>query len=335
MMDRPRLLAWMDSSHAPLLHGALGNGNRFDLIGIGASQRDAARSLSARFDVPCFDDLRQAILHDDAQVLWIVEPLQIEIEERRLIRQRREHSGSGFHCVTCEPVPGLVSEIQRDPEEAETTKFVPLFRRSPGWIAASQMIEQLGAVRSVNAEFRSSHDQGTLFARLFDAMDIITFLAGRADLISARFTGRGGGGNGEGSAPGRPPDVLPGMSGTLGFIIHCGEQRIAGGGVSNKAFAWSRRVTIIGESGCLHVTDAGYEWSAANAAATDESRVCDQLSPGELMAGHILRVVEGVDAAEEPADVAELLSCCEAARLSARTGQSESPGRMLEMLRGP
>jgi predicted dehydrogenase len=332
----------MGSEHVPLVRDALGGRRgRFELVGVGASKRGIARVLAAEFGVNAFEDLRQAILHDGVDVLWLIEPVELDADERRLIRERARgslpngasHSHSGLVCVSCEPVPGLVSEVQREPEEAGTACFVPRFVRSAGWVAAAQLVEQLQPVRSVHVELRSGESEGTVFARLFDAMDVVIGVAGGIDSVSARFIGTVAG-----KTSSIAPEILPGMSGTLGLVAQCGETCIASGNVSNDAASWSRRVTVIGESGCLHVTDWGYQWSDARDSerGMEESNVSEAVSTGEMMANEILRVLGRETASDVPSppDFEGLLGACEAARLSARTGQAESPGKMLEMLRG-
>ena len=51
-----------------------------------------------------------------------------------------------------------------------------------------------------------------------------------------------------------------------------------------------------------------------------------------LVGEQIVRLLEGIDHDDVPPNFARLLALCEAARLSCRTGQAESPSRMLAML---
>lgn len=42
--------------------------------------------------------------------------------------------------------------------------------------------------------------------------------------------------------------------------------------------------------------------------------------------------LEGLDTTDAPPDNARLLALCESARLSCRTGQGETPGKVMEMM---
>jgi len=46
-------------------------------------------------------------------------------------------------------------------------------------------------------------------------------------------------------------------------------------------------------------------------------------------------MVKGLDEDDTPHDMAFILALCEAARLSCRTGQGESPANILTMLKSP
>ncbi len=56
---------------------------------------------------------------------------------------------------------------------------------------------------------------------------------------------------------------------------------------------------------------------------------------GKFIGMEILRMVKGLDEDDTPHDMAFILALCEAARLSCRTGQGESPANILTMLKSP
>ena len=79
----------------------------------------------------------------------------------------------------------VIADLIMDPLEAATATFVPLMRRSPGYRAALETIEEFGQRQLIDIAVGSGPGQGTLFARLFDAMDLLETLCGPAEGIDA------------------------------------------------------------------------------------------------------------------------------------------------------
>ena len=111
--------------------------------------------------------------------------------------------------------------------------------------------------------------------------------------------------------------------------------RCACAALSDSAGSWFRGVTVLGEGGCLRISDGGFDWINP-AGKTIESHQAHSLhTPGELVGMQIARMFDAIDSTDAPPDNGDLLSLCEAARLSCLTGQNESPQRLMEMLSRP
>ena len=167
--------------------------------------------------------------------------------------------------------------------------------------------------------------EGSLFARLFDAIDLLEVLCGDVEMMDAALAG----------PLSAPPDSLSGLHGHLTLNMRYSGNCCSCVALSNCAGSWFRGVTVLGEAGCLRIDDQGFEWVAPDGEIIDSDRQKKRATPGELIAVHTIRLLENLQTTEPPPVHAKLLAVCEATRLSCRTGQGEAPRKMLEMLSRP
>lgn len=315
MSDSARLIVWAHVDQLMLIKDMLRK-TKAELVAVGSPQSADAAELAENLKTERLSNLREAILHEKANLLWLAAPARLEVDERRLLRE------VDITTISSEPRPGSISELTDDPDEAVTARFVPLMRQSPGFRAAQEVFDQLGPRQCVNVSMRSGVGQGTLFARLFDAIDMIDTLCGDAELIDASLAG----------PLGAIPESLAGLHGHMTLNMRFSNNCCLCVALSDCAGLWFRGVTILAEGGCLRLDDAGFEWTSQDGDILDSHREKKALNPGQLIAIDTMRIIEKQSAAEPPPDNAKLLAVCEAARLSCRTGQGEAPRRMLEML---
>ena len=228
------------------------------------------------------------------------------------------------------PRPVAVADLLMNPEETKTAHFVPLFRRSPGYRGAMDLIEEFGRPQCASVEFSSAQGEGTLFARLFDAVDALEALCGPAETIDAALAGAPG-------STGSVPESLEHLHGHLTANLRFADDCCAALVASDAAGSWRRRLTLIAPPGRLTITDTGSAFISAGGEHIDSHPEADLPSPGALIGMQITRLLERRDASATtlPPDTTRLLALCEAARLSSRTGQGETPARLLEMLSNP
>ena len=318
MSSTVRLIAWIEPGQEELIRDAVKCGG-FELAAVGSYDTAAGVRLSESLETNRVATLREAVLQDDAGLLWLAAGRRIEPDERRLIRE------AGLLTITSEPMPGSVAEVLSDSREAVTARFVPLMRQSPGYRAAREVFEQFGQRQCVNIFLGSAPGQGSLFARLFDAMDLAQTLCGSIEMLDAALCGEMSG----------VPETLGGLHGHLTLNMRFSDNRCACAAVSDQAGGWFRAITLLGEGGCVRIEDDGFNWTAPDGHTIDSHREPQLLSPGELVAMQVRRLLDHLDATDPPPDEAGILTLCEAARLSCRTGQGEVPRKMLEMLRRP
>lgn len=313
--DRQRIIVWADGEQEGLVRAAV-DGANLELAAIGSPSSSAAARLSDALKADRIEDLRQAIQQDDVDLLWLAAPQGIDAAERRLIRE------IGLCAVSTEPRPVDIGEAMSDPAEAYTATFVPLMRRSAGYRASSQMLSDFGPAQCVNVFLRSGKGEGTLFARLFDAMDVIHTLCGTPETLDAALAS---------PLPG-VPDTLAGLHGHITVNLRFTGNRCACVAVSDLAGRWFRGVTVLGENGCLRINDGGFDWIARDGEIVETHHDQDVSSAGLLVGEQICRTLAGLDGTDAPPDNAKLLALCESARLSCRTGQGEAPGKVMEMM---
>ena len=318
MSSTIRLIAWAEPGQAALVRDAVENG-LLDLAAVGSPDTAAGTRLSETLVTDRAATLREAILRDDVDLLWLASPQEIDRDERRLLREARANA------ISTEPLPPSAADVVADPNEASTAHFVPLMRQSPGFRAATEVFETFGERSAANIFLGCRPGQGTLFARLFDAMDLAEALCGGVEQVQAALWRPLGG----------VPETLGGLTGTLTVNLRCRDNHCAALTVSDCAGGWLRRIVLLGTEGSLRIDDGGFEWIAPDGRQVDTHRESRALSPGELVADQVRRMLSTRADTDPPPDTARLLALCEAARLSARTGGTETPDKVIEMLSRP
>lgn len=222
--------------------------------------------------------------------------------------------------------------------------------------------EQFGAVRSAVVQCLGAPADGSLGARLFDAMDIVQLFLGEPESIDASYTGP----TPDASRPvyPLPGDTLRNLHGDLTANLRFSAGRAAALAASDQAGRFETLVTLIGPAGRIRIYNDGFEWTDPHGEKLDESRAVaakrprattrkprgaaaaevpavatlpppPPLSPcGSALVQQIRRLVELGPAATAGQNYARVLSMAQAALLSARTGEGESPATMLRLLRG-
>lgn len=310
-MSQPhRILAWADADQIPLLRDVASHAS-LAIVAVGSDEADAGVKLANAFEADRVEDIRRAVLREDIDLLLLASPMELDASTIKLIRERN------VRIVTSQPHPAALSQPAGDIH----TRFSPLMRRSPGYRETAEILSDFGEARCINITMRSGVGQGNLFARLFDAVEVIDALCGEPEIIDAALVS---------PTPG-VAETLVDLHGHMTINMRFPENRCACVAVSDRAGAWFRGVTILGDGGCLRINDDGFDWTATDGTHVDAHQHMESSSPGTLIAAQCVRMLNQQDTIDAP-EPAKLLAVCEAARLSCRTGEGETPRKIMQML---
>ncbi|MCK4873564.1 MAG: hypothetical protein KAS72_12640 [Phycisphaerales bacterium] len=317
-MSKRRTICWLSARQTELVRDA-GKQAGLTFVAAGSSVKGQSAAVAETIGAEAgVDDLRIALTEYEADLIFLASIDHIDPETSD---QLRTLAHRGVKVMSMEPLPGGLRDLT-GADEPSLAELVPMMRRSPGFRAAELFLPNFGEVRCVNVSFRAGHGEGSLAARLYSALDVVNRLCGQAEQIDAAMAGPGG----------SLPETLALMHGHLTANLRFPENRAACIAVSDLAGQWSRGVTILGEGGCLRIADTRVEWIGQDGQVIDEASVDDVVSLGDLIATHIDRALDPRMPIDPPADHATILAVCEAALLSARTGQSESPRKLRKLI---
>jgi hypothetical protein len=318
-MSGRRTICWLSARQTDLVRDAAERAG-LEIIAAGSSAKGQSAAVAQTIEArECVDDLRVALTEFEADVVLLA---SIEQVDEDILPALRTAAKQGVRLFSMEPLPPMLRDVTSD-DERGLGEMTPAMRRSEGFRAAETFLPAFGEVRCVNVSFRAGPGEGSLAARLYSAMDVINRLCGQAEQIDAAIAGPGG----------TIPESLGSVQGHLTANLRFPENRAACVAMSDLGGAWSRGVTILGEGGCLRITDHSAQWIGPEGQIIDEVIADRVTSVGKLIGWYIDRSLDPVLPADTPPDHVGVLALCEAALLSARTGQGESP-RKLRRLAG-
>jgi len=344
-------IAWLDASQAGLV-ARVAELAGLRIVAAGGPRRGAAKGRSPGGEPAViegatgFDDLRHATATIDARLLLAAtsdpsEPGRTNHDHALDAEILKQCRGRSVLVVSLEPAPGSVVGLTsaRGPTGAgpEAARFVPLLAHARSWANTSDALANFGAIRTVSIAARCAPGEGTLGGRLFDAMHLLHQLLGTPEQIDAAVVA---GDAVQGLRP-APAETVAGLRGDLTANLRFAGGRAASLSLSDRAGPWFRAGAVLGEGGSIRFTESGFEHLSIDGALVDESparpKAGSRKKPAEPVtaAGAIAeQIVRGIDPhapPPEPYDLAAVLAMCEAAVLSARTGQPESPETILRM----
>lgn len=331
-----RALLWATPASADLARRvAEGAG----LTPIAAGGTGVARTFAESIGATPFDDLRHALHTSDAEAALLAAGGGAEWALLSDAEFLRACAARGLRIITLAPYPTSVRAAARaDASAPASPVFAPLFRRSPGAIAAAEAVGMFGQVTTLDLSCRSGGGQGSLAARLYDAMDFALALLGAPETIDASVRGP----RAESGLRLAAGDSLRDLRGDMTLHLRYADGRSAAIMLSDRAGRWFRGATLLGESGCVRVDDGAFEWvdGAGRLVDTSVRRAPARRAPKDddpdegavaAMVGDVSRLLDPRTPPAAPTDYLWALSMSEAALLSARTGQPESPSTIQRM----
>lgn len=307
----------------------------------------AARAELARaLDAQPLDDLRAALTATDADLFLIADPgdfgARAAHDDARVIRAAIER---GTRVASFEPTPASLIELAAAlaagerplsaGPRAEWARLVPISRWTTHVREALELLESFGPVRAASIHSLSTPAHGSLGARLLDTMDLVLALLGTPESIDAHFTPATRGQ----TLRSEPGETLRDLHGDLSANLRFASGQSASLLISNHAGAWDRTCTLLGRGGRLRVFADGFEWVDPSGERLDASRTkktargsSSGVSPFVAAAADQLeQLLAAGPAAPGLPDYAGALALSQAALLSARTGEPESPATILRM----
>jgi predicted dehydrogenase len=326
--QRRPTLAWLSPAQAGLA-GEIAEqaGLRLDLVGCsGADRPGGATELARTLDATPTDDLRSALASSSIEIVLIGSITPDECEHTLLAPDAlRGLEQRGVRVFSMAPPPGRIGDPgQGFGSGPGPIEMVPMLRHSPGFQAALTALEAFGSIRTVAISARCGLTSGTLGARLVDAMDAALALLGEPDTIDAAI--------GAPAGAAHQPETLLELRGDCSALLRGSDGRSASVSLTDQAGPWFRGVTILGERGCLRVEDDAFEWIDPDGTLIERSeRTGAGVDPAMVIGQAIVRRLSGVIGPEDPRARLRAISMAEAAALSARTGQAESPAKLLHL----
>jgi len=328
----PTAIVWCEQSHARFAREVC------DAIGARVLAAGTPQGAAEHFqDAAKIDDIRHALLSQDADLALLAtartsgdDETADLLDEPSLMRDARKRIRT--IVTTCPSPTGVRLAPSPGESDRQSVRFVPRFNMLSSFSHARDALETFESVRSLSFSSRCAPAHGTLGARLLDAMLTVHTVLGVPENIDASIiTPQQTAGIHRAT-----PEALSQLSGDLTANLRFASPRAASITLSDRGGRWFRGVALVGAPGCVRIDDDSFEFIDPEGAVVDSSR--DE-GTGSTPDGPAVRVIsrqiaEAMDPRVPPPpqqDLREVLSMCQAAILSARTGEPESPGTILRL----
>jgi hypothetical protein len=335
------LMVWATAEQAALIVQVARSLRRPLRIVGGPRDQDAAALLAAAREAELIDeavppdrasDLRHALstLSPDRDVDRVLVAARgaLEADERAALRT------CPVPVVSLEPRPARLPDFLAEPDGDDDVR-TPRLTGSAAWRLAADAIAEFGPIRLLEIAMAGRPAEGSVHARLHDAMDVLDrLLTLPAGVTAGMDRGRGD-----------VPEHLAALRGAMAVELRGDDGWCATLACTDAAPVWSRRVTATGDAGRFVLDDAGFTRWGPDGRRLEHLRVGDaddgddatrSADPATDEDPGTAAIVETIARpAGDPVDRLSrdrrirLYALCEAARLASRTGERESPGRLI------
>lgn len=333
----PEVAVWTDDAHAQTVERLLDlMGQAVHPIAVGGPPTSGSEQLADKLDAKHYDDLRLMGIERPAAFLLLA------VNEDAPPADLAAALGSGTTVLTLEPACATLAgytELQRPTRNADDANatlpgrciLLPRFTLTPGYLAAAQPQDTLGDRRSVLITSVGPARDASLFTRLHDGWSTALSFCETPELVHATLAHQNE----------SPPEGPRHLAGRIAVNATCP----AGSSITLLAADNSptlpRTLAVLGDTGQLTLTPTGYHLKNAQGETVDQLEPASANVPPTLdqMADQWRRLIDQRGPAT-PADAPgtrrdqQALACTLAALLSAKTGQPESPQRVMQMSKG-
>jgi len=352
-----RGLIWATPQQLPLAR-AVADRAGLRIASLGGPTAGDLRGIAEEMGVEHVDDVRSAIAsavpsgRSGIDLVWLLTTRglgggALEADASTIAAAQAR----GVRVATLEPIPASALDLatggwmreRHGVAPIDGVRFVPLVRTGRAFRELGDLLGEFGRIRTIGVEACCNPSEGTLGARLFSAMELVHSLMGVPELIESGY-----GWPGHASALHLlPGDSMRDLEGDLGASLRFADGRVASVLCSNHSGRWDRRIVLLGEGGRMTVTDSCIEWIGPEGETVEHTEL-DQpqdsgsgttdLNPARCPAVHAIadslgRLVDPAVPPDPPIESGIVLAMGQAALLSARTGQGESPA-MIHRLAG-
>lgn len=324
----PEAVIWVDSTRLATVRALLElMGSSVRPIAFGSPRSRAAGELSEP-GAPVFDDLRQMLVEYPAAFVLLGTLEGVGQDDLPMA------VAQGSKVIAIEPVaatPGELAQAYRivKPADGSTQPpgrivHAPAFDRSAGFLASAGPHDALGEHRAVQMTHAGSAEAGSLFYRLFDAWLAVLDFIELPERIDAELS--------TDDTAGVPDDPRR-LTGRL--TAHARLPGVGSAAVlaTDQSAELTRRLTVVGDQAQLTVTTGGYQLTRTTGELMDQLIAEREPTYLEQLAAQWRRLIDQRTPPPEHRAERErhAIACCHACLLSARTGEPESPRRVLEL----
>jgi hypothetical protein len=313
---------------------------QLSIVAAGSPSKAQSGLVASAFDAKPVDDLRAVLTEADADLVLLMAVGEFASqgmqEDARALSAAKSRN---VKVASLEPIPASALELDAGgwkaaPHATDGVRFLGLPRLSRSMREAAESLAAFGQARTILVESWGGPAHGSLGARVFWALDLALQLVGEPETIDAAFHPLG---DATATRSPRSPSLTE-LHGDLTATLRGADGRLALLAASNRAGRWNAAATLVSDQGRLRFYDDGFEWIAPDGTKRDELRLGNRREGSApdhavaVMSDALVRLMDSSMPDPAPVNLAATLGVAQAALLSARTGQPESPGTIRRMM---
>lgn len=349
---RHSVTLWLHPAQAALARAIIEHA-RLIVMGVGSSEAGRAEALAGELGGSPLSDLRHALSSCKTNAFLILDPGDFGCASPAAdAAVLRDAADRGVRVASLEPMPAslldLVTDARAMGEEPaagsirqQWARFVPLGRRTRPIPEVLELLATFGPVRSASIRLFAATTEGSLAARLLDAMDLVLALLGEPETVEASLLPAVAS-KGVYLAPGESLRGPPALHGDLTANLRFAGGRAASLHLSDQSGPWTRHVALSGPAGRIDIHQHDFEWHAPDSRLLDHSTRPVPNAPAPPappaafdlardIADQLTSLLAVGSAEPGLPNFPRALALAQAALLSARTGEGETPNTISRM----
>jgi len=323
-------IVWTGPERAAFVAAAAEAGG-LTVVGAGGPGRTGATSAQ-RLGVDSVTDLRAAIAESATGVVLIADAGPFgTVESPGDAEAVLAAKARGTEVLTLDPVPASIygladggwARSKHGRRAVDAVRFLPGARDHAMLGSLDEVLESFGEVRIASVRALGRREHGGLGAAMLGGLAMLRRVLGPVETIDAAIVGREAG---ERSSAGE--DRLRDLHGHATAMARAERGAVGRMFASDAVDGWDRSIELVGPAGRLIVREDGFVWSGPDGVEVDSGTRKVDGDPAIVALGGAIRahLAQPGPAGEE---LVEALAVAQAALLSARTREPESPASMM------